>query len=117
MASLYAMAYQPRHHGIAPLFGLPTPFDAQQATNQPWSPPENGYEGMLIDIQSLTQRLAKEARESEIFVLDFYGLFLDDSGGPDPALLLEDGVHPNEQGHRKMAALAAVELKKIFMIP
>ena len=117
MANLYAMAYQARHHGIAPVFGLPTPFDTLKVMQQPWSPPEKGYDRMLSDIQSLTTRLAKEARESEIPVVDFYGLFLDDSGRPDPALFLEDGVHPNGQGHREMAALAAVELKKTFMIP
>ena len=65
----------------------------------------------------MTQRLTKEARESEIPVLDFYGLFLDDDHKADPTLFLEDGVHPNSQGHRKMAALAAGELKDLFLMP
>ena len=47
-------------------------------------------------------------------MLDFYHLFLDDSANVKPALFLEDGVHPNSQGHREMAAMAAVELKTSF---
>lgn len=117
IANLYTMAYQARHHGIAPVFGLPTPFDVQQALQQPWNPPEQGYERLLNDIKILTQRLAKEARESEIPVLNFHGLFLDKNHKVNPALFLEDGVHPNGQGHRKMAALAAVELKNVFLMP
>ena len=117
IANLFAMAYQARHHEIAPIFGLPTPFDMQQALQQSWNPPEQGYERLLSDIQTLAQRLAKEARESEIPVLDFYGLFLDENHKADPTLFLEDGVHPNGQGHRKMAALAAGELKNLFLMP
>ncbi|MEN8246227.1 MAG: GDSL-type esterase/lipase family protein [Thermodesulfobacteriota bacterium] len=117
IANLYAMAYQARHHEIAPVFGLPTPFDIQQALQQPWNPPEQGYERLLKDIKTLTQRLAKEARESEIPVLEFHGLFMEDNHKVNPDLLLEDGVHPNGQGHREMAALAAAELKRIFLLP
>lgn len=117
IANLYAMAYQARHHEIAPVFGLPTPFDIQQALQQSWNPPEQGYERLLKDIKALTQRLAKEARESEIPVLDFYGLFMGEKHKVNSTLLLEDGVHPNGQGHREMAALAAAELKRIFLLP
>jgi len=117
IANLFAMAYQARHHGIAPVFGLPTPFDVQQALQQPWGPPEPGYDQLLSDIQSLTQRLTKEAQASEIPVLDFYRLFMDDNAEANPSLFLEDGVHPNGQGHREMAALAAAAIKRIFLMP
>jgi len=117
IGNLFSMAYQARHHGIAPLFGLPTPFDVQQAMQQPWSPPEQGYDHLLGDIKALTQRLEKDARESDIPVLDFYTLFVNDNEKVNPALFLEDGVHPNGQGNRKMAALAAAELKSQFMLP
>jgi len=116
MANLYAMAYQAQHHGIAPVFGLPTPFDANQAAKQPWNPPESGYARLLDNVQALRQKLATAARESEIPVLDFYRLFTDDSGTVSTALFLEDGVHPNGQGHREMAEMAAVELKKLFLV-
>jgi len=117
LANLSAMACQARHYGIAPVFGLPTPVNVQQALQQSWSPPEKGYDQLMSDIHSLTQRLAKEARESEIPLLNFYGLFLDENDAVCPNLFLEDGTHPNGRGHREMAALAAVELKKIFLLP
>lgn len=117
MANLFAMAYQARHHGIAPVFGLPTPFDVKSALQQPWNPPEKGYDRLSSDIKTLARSLAAEAEESEIPVLDFYRLFLDDKAAVKSSLFLEDGVHPNGQGHREMAALAAADLKKRFLIP
>lgn len=116
MANLYAMAYQAQHHGIAPVFGLPIPFDMEQAKQQPWNPPEQGYDQMSSNIQSLGQTLSAAAEESEIPILDFCGLFLDDHAQVNPTLFLEDGVHPNNQGHKEMAAMAAVELKKLFLV-
>lgn len=47
----------------------------------------------------------------------FYRLFTDDSGTVSTALFLEDGVHPNGQGHRDMAVLAVSEIKKHFLMP
>ena len=117
MANLYSMAYQARHHGIAPVFGLPIPIDMEQAKLQPWNPPESGYARLLDNVQALGQKLTTAARESEIPVLDFYHLFADDSGTVSTALFLEDGVHPNGQGHRKMAVLAASEIRKLFLMP
>jgi len=117
MANLYSMAYQAQHHGIAPVFGLPMPFDLDQAAKQPWSPPESGYDRLLGNVQSLRQKLAAAAEESEIPVLDFFRLFMDDGGQVSPALFLEDGVHPNGRGHREMAVLAASELRKHFLMP
>lgn len=117
MANLYAMAYQAQHHGIAPVFGLPTPFDANQAAKQPWNPPGQGYDQLLSNIQSLGQTLSAAAEESEIPILDFSKLFLDDRAEVNPTLFLEDGVHPNSQGHREMAVLAASEIRKHFLMP
>ncbi len=117
MANLYAMAYQARHHGIAPVFGLPIPIDMEQAKLQPWNPPESGYARLLDNVQVLGQKLTTTARESEIPVLDFYRLFTDDSDTVSTALFLEDGVHPNGQGHREMAVLAASEIRKHFLMP
>lgn len=116
VSNLYAMAYQARYHGIAPIFGLPLPFDADIAASQSWSPPEKGYATLMKRIESLTQRLTLEAGESEIPVLDFYRLFLNEDRTARSSLFLEDGVHPNREGHREMAVLAAAALKKLFLI-
>ena len=72
--------------------------------------------GLLSNVQSLRQKLAAAAEESEIPVLDFFRLFMNDGGQVSPALFLEDGVHPNGRGHREMAVLAASKIKNIFFI-
>ena len=76
LANLYAMASQAQYHGIAPLFGLPLPFDGDQAAKQSYSPPESGYDHLLTKIGSLVSRLQTTAAESEIPVLDFHHLRL-----------------------------------------
>jgi len=116
LANLYTMAYQAQYHGIAPLFSLPMPFDAGQAEKQPWSPPEAGYEGILAAVNTLGLKLVANAKESEIPVLDFHGLFIDEDGQVCSQLLLEDGVHANRRGHKQMAELAAKEIRQEFLI-
>jgi len=116
LANLYSMAYQAQYHGIAPLFGLPMPFDAGQAEKQPWTPPDDGYEGLLTAVNTLGEKLAVHAEESEIPVIGFSRLFVDEGGGIDSRLFLEDGVHANREGHRRMAELAAGEIRRDFLI-
>lgn len=116
MANLYSMAYQARHHDIAPVFGLPLPFDAEAAQKQPFSPPEAGYDRLHSMLDRLAAKMKTAAEESEIPVLDFYGLFMDDRGRAKTDDLLEDGVHPNKPGHRKMAEMAAEQLKDWFFM-
>ena len=72
---------------------------------------------MHSKLDRLTAKLKTAAEESEIPVLDFYGLFIDDQGRAQKDYFLEDGVHPNKPGHRKMAEMAAEHLKDWFFIP
>jgi len=101
-------------HGIAPLFGVPIPFDVERAATQPSSPPEEGYHQLLAKVKSLREKLKSTADESEIPVLDFYHLFLDNAGQIRSHLLLDDGVHASLQGHRLMAELAMSQIRKLF---
>lgn len=116
LANLFSMAYQAQFHGIAPLFGLPMPFDKHQAAKQPYSPPEGGYDQLLIKVKSLGQKLKTVAGESDIPVLDFYRLFIDDGGQVRSDLFLDDGIHANRQGHKMMAELAASQIADIFLL-
>ena len=116
MANLFAMAYQARHHGIAPLFALPLPFDREAAETQSCNPPEPGYGRLQANLETLVARLGAAAAESEIPVLDFHGLFTDDQGRVRSAWFLEDGMHANRQGHREMAAAAAGILKDLLLL-
>ena len=116
LANLFSMAYQARFHGIAPVFGLPMPFDADRAARQPFRPPEAGYDQLLTKVTSLGQKLKTAAGDSEIPVLDFYRLFMDDGGRVRSNLFLDDGVHANRQGHRVMAELAASQIGDLFLL-
>jgi acyl-CoA thioesterase I len=116
LANLFSMAYQARFHGIAPLFGLPMPFDGDQAVKQPYSPPEGGYDNLLVKVKALGEKLKTGARESDIPVLDFHRLFMDDDHQLCSHLFLDDGVHANRQGHRQMAELAASQMGQLFLL-
>jgi acyl-CoA thioesterase-1 len=116
LANLFSMAYQAQFHGIAPLFGLPIPLDGDRAAKQPYSPPESGYDQLLIKMKSLGQKLKAAADESDIPVLDFYHLFIDDGGQLHSHLFLDDGVHANRQGHRLMAELATSQIGNLFLL-
>ncbi len=115
MANLYSMAYQAQHHDIAPLFGLPLPFDRDAAKKQPFNPPDDGYDQMYSKLNAFVSKLKTAAKESEIPVLDFYGLFMDDRGRVKTEDFLEDGLHANREGHRQMASMAAEQLKEWFL--
>lgn len=116
LANLFSMAYQAQFHGVAPLFGLPMPFDKNQAAKQSYSPPQAGYDQLLAKVKSLRQKLKTVAGESDIPVLDFYHLFIGDGGRIRSDLFLDDGMHANRQGHRMMAELAASQIADIFLL-
>jgi lysophospholipase L1-like esterase len=116
MANLFSMAYQAQHYEIAPMFGMPTPFIADQALKQPYSPPEAGYDRLVSKLTSMRQKLKAAAQESEIPVLDFYRMFSEGDDRIRTHLFLEDGLHANRQGHRLMAELAVSEIKKLFLL-
>ena len=116
LANLFSMAYQAQFHGVAPLFGLPMPFDKNQAAKQSYSPPQAGYDQLLAKVKSLRQKLKTVAGEGDIPVLDFYHLFIGDGGRIRSDLFLDDGMHANRQGHRMMAELAASQICDIFLL-
>ncbi len=116
IANLLTMAYHSQFHEIAPLFGLPMPFDIDRAAKQPYSPPEAGYDQLLAKVKSLGKKLKSIADESDIPVLDFYHLFIDDDDQICQHLFLDDGVHANRQGHRLMAELAMSQIGNLFFL-
>jgi acyl-CoA thioesterase-1 len=116
LANLVTMAYHSQFYGIAPLFGLPMPFDIDRAAKQPYSPPEAGYKQLLAKVKSLREKLKSIADENDIPVLDFYHLFIDDDGQIRSHLLLDDGIHANQQGHRLMAELAMSQIGNLFLL-
>ena len=115
MANIYTMAYQAQHHGIAPIFGTPLPFDGEAVEKQPFRPPESGYNALQAKIHGFVSALKTAAKDSEIPVMDFQRIFIDDQGQVRSRYFLEDGLHVNREGHRRMAVLAAATLKELLL--
>jgi lysophospholipase L1-like esterase len=111
ISNLFTMAYQAQYYGIVPLFGLALPVDVHQAQNQSDSGPEAGYERLIEKIEQLNSRLKALAQADDITLINFYDLFLTEAGNVRTEYYLEDGVHPNQNGHQQMAELAVSILR------
>ena len=113
-ANLFAITCQAEYHNIAPVVGLPLPFCMEKVRQQKMMAPIRGWENCIEKLARLVEALATSAGESDIACLDFYHLFLDDKGAVLEKYYLEDGLHPNKDGHLLMAATAAKFLKSTF---
>jgi lysophospholipase L1-like esterase len=105
-ANIFAMTCQATHHEITPLVGLPPPLLAERARCQDFAGPEGGYENYVKNLAALVEALALSARQNEVACLDFYHPFLNDAGNPIETYFMDDGLHPNQDGHRLMADIA-----------
>ena len=114
LANIYAMACQARYHNIVPLVGLPLPILAARAKKQDFAAPIGGYANFEKKLSQLVEALSESAQASEIACLDFYHLFFDNKGKVRPKLFLDDGLHPNAEGNRVMAATAVECLQELF---
>ena len=52
----------------------------------------------------------------DIAIIDFYHLFFDEQGEVQGKYFLEDGLHPNKDGHLLMASKASQLLKSTFYL-
>lgn len=114
LANLASMVVQAQHYGIVPILALPLPCWAEQAAKQAWTPPEGGYTVFNEQIRALVERLTAYARDDDLPLIDFYRGCFDDGGGLRTDLFLEDGLHANKAGHRRMADTAVNLLRETF---
>ena len=114
LANIFAMTCQAEYHNMAPVVGLPLPLYMENIRQQKMMAPIGGWENCSQKLDRLIDALSFSARESDIAVLDFYHLFLDDNGKVQGKYFLEDGLHPNKEGHMLMADAAASFLKSTF---
>ena len=113
-ANIFAMTCQAEFHNIAPVVGLPLPLHMENIRQQKMMAPIGGWENCIQKLARLVAALATSAAESDIAIIDFYHLFLDDNGEVQGKYFLEDGLHPNQEGHRLMAQKAAELLTSTF---
>jgi len=115
-ANIFAMTCQAEYHKIAPVVGLPLPLHMKNIRQQEMMAPIGGWENCARKLERLVEALATAARESDIACLDFYHLFVNNKGGVQEKFFLEDGLHPNKDGHLLMAVTAAEFLKSTFYL-
>ena len=113
-ANIFAMACQAEYHGIAPVVGLPLPLYLENIRQQKMMAPIGGWKNCIQKLDRLAGVLAASARENDIAILDFYNLFRDRKGATVGKYFLEDGLHPNKDGHLLMASTASEFLKSTF---
>jgi len=114
LANIFAMACQAQHRDIVPVVGLPLPLFMENIRNQNMMAPIAGWDQCINKLSELVNALAVAAKESEIACLDFYHPFLDTNQKVRGDYFLEDGLHPNKQGHRLMAEKMAELLQNLF---
>jgi hypothetical protein len=115
-ANIFAMTCQAEYHNMAPVVSLPLPLHMENIRQQEMMAPVGGWENCVKKLDRLIEALTFSAKQSDIAVLDFYHLFLDYNGDVQGNYFLEDGLHPNKDGHFLMADAAAKLLKSTFCL-
>ena len=114
VANIFSMTCQAEHHDIVPLVGLPLPIVVEKACEQEFAAPEGGYDNCTEKLASLAKTLARAAKQNDIVCLDFYHPFCDNSGSAMGKYFLDDGLHPNKDGHRQIAEITIKILRDRF---
>jgi lysophospholipase L1-like esterase len=115
-ANIFAMTCQAEYHNIVPVVGLPLPLCMETVRHHKMMAPIGGWENCVQKLGHLAEALASSAAESEIAAVDFYRPFLDNTGEVRGEYFLEDGLHPNKDGHLSMASEVSRLLKSTFYL-
>ena len=113
-ANLFAMTCQAEFHNIVPVVGLPLPLFMDNIRHQQMMAPIGGWENCVRKLAQLVEAIAASAGESDIACLDFYHHFLDEKGKVLGKYFLEDGLHPNKDGHLLIAEKTVDLLQSTF---
>ncbi len=116
LANVFSIACQARYHGVAPVVGLPPPIFKEAAQRRDFAPPMGGYDACLEKLSSLIKALERAAEENEVPILDFYHPFFNEEGEVAGEFFLDDGLHPNKEGHRLMAIKIVAFLRSNFLV-
>jgi lysophospholipase L1-like esterase len=114
LANIFAMTSQAQYRNIVPIVGLPLPLHMEGIRHQNIMAPIAGWDKCLHKLSELVDVLALAAKGNDIACLDFYHPFLDKNENVRGKYFLEDGLHPNKQGHRLMAEKMVELLRSLF---
>ena len=99
-ANIAAICYQLEAEGLSVLLGIPLPID-WTGTPENWASFVD-FRRAAVEMQSYSAWLRQYTQSTGIPSVDFSVDFLDSAGQVRRELLV-DGIHPNQEGHRKMA--------------
>ena len=105
LANIFSMACQAQHHHIVPVIGQPLPVYIDAAQQQNMLEPIGGFKKCVEKMSELVKALGDIAEKSEVARIDFYHPFFDQQGNVAGKYFFEDGLHPNKDGHRRMAEI------------
>ncbi len=109
--NIISMVRQAQAEGLTVILGIPLPIVPDQIPVCVWDPGRD-----LEQVASLCQQYAAWIRAyadaNQIPIVDFRAPFLLPDGQPDRSLF-QDGLHPNEEGHRRMAQALCDRLERL----
>jgi lysophospholipase L1-like esterase len=117
LGNLFSIVVQARHHGIAPIIGLPIPVNVPAAQTNDFSPPQGGYDRLTVQMAALVEELTRHAAASEVTAVDLYHSFFSDNQDVRADLFLPDGLHPNRAGHLAIAQAIALSFRQDLNFP
>ena len=112
-SNLFAMACQARFHGITPIIGLPPPLDVGRARNRDMFRPIAGWDTCCSKLALLVTAVRSAAHSCAIACIDLHRPFLTPEGDVRRELYLENGLHPNPDGHRIMAEAVVAAMARL----
>lgn len=101
IANIMAMTRYARHHGIVPVIGVPTPFFFQSKT-------QREEDNLFIGEAEHSKRIGEYQKILKNFAQNDGWQCINFGAGFTPDLVLNDGLHPNKQGHILMKENASV---------
>jgi lysophospholipase L1-like esterase len=114
LANIFSMACQAQHHNIVPVIGLPLPMYTDAAQQQNMLEPIGGFKKCVEKMSKLVKALRDTAEKSDVAWMDFYHAFFDQQGNVLGKFFFEDGLHPNKDGHRRMAEITTRFLRSVL---
>lgn len=105
IGNIVAMTRHARQQNIQSIIGIPTPY---------YLPEVEEGEHFFMDLKGMKKRLLEYENTLRRFIKDDEQPFIDFTRNMTPELFLQDGLHPNEAGHKIMAKNAQKSLVTIL---
>ncbi len=112
VSNIKSMMRQLRYRGIEYTIGIPTPFDDVNSTLMHFQYVNDGLT-YRQKIDEYCDELKSFLVEDEAEFIDFRDYFRDGTGQVSSGLLLDDGVHPNVEGHEMIYSLVLDHYSKL----